>query len=244
MSAVSEPLRRHLEFDDSGALYASGGDGASFTFVDFGQEGNPDNPCGDPPGGVGGTMSPPTAQGGALRSQDLRTSADPVTLDGSVIRIDPDTGDALPTNPNFGSSSPNARRIIAYGLRNPFRFAISPDDELWVGDVGWTEWEELNHFPTDPPSVVNFGWPCYEGAGRQDGYDAANLSTCENLYGSPGAHTSPASPTTTTPVWSPARAAPPAARRWRGSSSTAGDRTPPNTTMRSSSPTTRATASG
>ena len=181
----------HLEFDDSGALYASGGDGASFTFVDFGQEGNPDNPCGDPPGGVGGTMSPPTAQGGALRSQDLRTTSDPVTLDGSVIRIDPDTGDALPTNPNFGSSSPNARRIIAYGLRNPFRFAISPDDELWVGDVGWTEWEELNHLPTDPPSVVNFGWPCYEGAGRQDGYDAANLSTCENLYGSPVAHTPP-----------------------------------------------------
>jgi len=37
-----------------GALYASGGDGASFTFTDYGQDGNPLNPCGDPPGGAGG----------------------------------------------------------------------------------------------------------------------------------------------------------------------------------------------
>ena len=36
------------------------------------------NPCGDPPGGVGATLTPPTAEGGALRAQDLRTSADPV----------------------------------------------------------------------------------------------------------------------------------------------------------------------
>ena len=30
-------------------LYASAGDGASFNFVDYGQVGNPFNPCGDPP---------------------------------------------------------------------------------------------------------------------------------------------------------------------------------------------------
>jgi glucose/arabinose dehydrogenase len=59
-----------VEFGRDGALYASGGDGASFGFADWGQAGNPVNPCGDPPGG---TLSPPTAEGGALRSQDLRT---------------------------------------------------------------------------------------------------------------------------------------------------------------------------
>ena len=41
-----------LEFDSSGALYASAGEGASFGFADWGQRGNPLNPCGDPPGGV------------------------------------------------------------------------------------------------------------------------------------------------------------------------------------------------
>ncbi len=78
-----------VEFGRDGALYASGGDGASFNFVDYGQDGAPVNPCGDPPGGVGATLTPPTAEGGALRSQDLRTAGDPVSLDGSVIRVDP-----------------------------------------------------------------------------------------------------------------------------------------------------------
>ena len=42
-----------LAFGADGALYVSGGDGASFNFVDYGQDGSPLNPCGDPPGGVG-----------------------------------------------------------------------------------------------------------------------------------------------------------------------------------------------
>ena len=89
-----------VEFGRDGALYASAGDGASFNFVDYGQDGSPVNPCGDPPGGAGATLTPPTAEGGALRSQDLRTSGDPVSLDGTVIRVDPATGAALPDNPS------------------------------------------------------------------------------------------------------------------------------------------------
>jgi PKD repeat protein len=54
--------------------------------------------------------------------------------------------------------------------------------ELWVGDVGWGTWEELNRIPTPTAGVTNFGWPCYEGAERQGGYDGANLNVCENLY--------------------------------------------------------------
>jgi glucose/arabinose dehydrogenase len=182
-----------VEFGPDGALYASGGDGASFNFVDYGQDGSPLNPCGDPPGGVGATLTPPTAEGGALRSQDLRTMGDPTSLDGSVIRVDPTTGAALPDNPLAGSSDSNARRIIAHGMRNPFRFTFRPGtSELWIGDVGWNEWEEINRVlsPTDA-TVENFGWPCYEGNPRQSGYDAANLNICENLYGSGSADTKP-----------------------------------------------------
>src|SRR5215213_2776990 len=65
-------------FGSDGALYAGAGDGASFNEADYGQRGIPVNPCGDPPGG---TISPPTAEGGALRAQDARTSGDPQTLE-------------------------------------------------------------------------------------------------------------------------------------------------------------------
>jgi glucose/arabinose dehydrogenase len=172
-----------LDFGDDGALYVSGGDGASFNFTDYGQDGSPLNPCGDPPGGVGAALTPPTAEGGALRSQDLRTTADPTGLDGALLRVDPATGAALPDNPNAASGDPNARRIVAYGMRNPFRFGVRPGTgEVWIGDVGWNTWEEIQRLQTPTAAVTNFGWPCYEGSARQSGYDSANLSICENLY--------------------------------------------------------------
>jgi uncharacterized repeat protein (TIGR01451 family) len=173
-----------LGFGADGALYVAGGDGASFNFADYGQDGNPLNPCGDPPGGVGANLTPPTAEGGALRSQDLRTPSDATSLDGAILRVNPDTGAGMPDNPLAGSSDPNARRIIAYGLRNPFRFTIRPGtNEVWLGEVGWTAWEEINRIADPLGAVENFGWPCYEGSGHQSGYDGANLDICENLYG-------------------------------------------------------------
>jgi glucose/arabinose dehydrogenase len=171
-------------FGRDGALYVSGGEGASFRFTDYGQEGDPVNPCGDPPGGRGATLTPPTAEGGALRSQDLRTTGDPVGLGGKVLRVDAATGAALSDNPLYSSADPNARRIIASGLRNPFRIAVRPDtDEVWVGDVGQNKFEEIDRInnPTDS-TVDNFGWPCYEGNERQPGFDDADLNICEDLY--------------------------------------------------------------
>jgi len=101
--------------------------------------------------------------------------------------VDPTTGAAQTDNPMIGATDLNDRRIMASGLRNPFRIANRPEtDEIWVGDVGWNDWEEINRIQSGTASRVKFGWPCYEGgngqSNRQAGHDGANLNICENLY--------------------------------------------------------------
>ena len=126
---------------------------------------------------------PPTAEGGALRSQDVRTAGDPTGGDGAILRVDPDTGAALPDNPGAGSADPMTRRIVAHGFRNPFRLTLRPGTgEVWAGDVGWNEWEEIDRIAAPTAGVGNYGWPCYEGAGRMGSYDNLNLNLCETLY--------------------------------------------------------------
>jgi PKD repeat protein len=134
-------------------------------------------------------LAPPTAEGGALRAQDLRTPGDPAGLSGAILRLDPATGQARSDNPAAGSADANVRRIVAYGMRNPFRFTLRPGtSELWIADVGNTLWEEVDRSVGNDGTVDNFGWPCREGPGRTPVYDAADLDLCENLYAEgPGA---------------------------------------------------------
>jgi glucose/arabinose dehydrogenase len=180
-----------LHFGADGALYVSGGEGASFSAADYGQFGGtlsgtptPANPCGDPPGASGTALTAPTAEGGALRAQSLRRNpGEPAVLNGAILRVDPATGAALPNNPLASSSDANARRIVAYGMRNPFRFTIRPGtNDLWIGDVGWNDWEEINRDSDPLTNVSNFGWPCYEGVNPQPGYQSIGLNICNALY--------------------------------------------------------------
>ncbi len=58
--------------------------------------------------------------------------------------------------------------VVLSGLRNPWRFSFDPAlGEIWVGDVGQDEVEEINRVllePDEPPK--NLGWSAFEGTGR------------------------------------------------------------------------------
>ena len=103
-----------VTFGPDGYLYASAGDGASFDTEDYGQGGNP---C---PGD-------PVNEGGSLRSQDLRTSGDTLSVSGAIVRINPADGLAA------DGSNDNAKRIVTYGQRNPWRLTFRPGDERAAG---------------------------------------------------------------------------------------------------------------
>ena len=169
-----------LAFGPEGALYVSGGDGASFDVGDWGQLGGT-----EPPGGPYPTpanpCNDPVNEGGAVRSQDYRTNGDPMGLDGTIARIDPDTGDAWPANANAGNADDNKARVIAYGLRNPFRYAIRANGNIWVGDVGWSAFEEIDRITDADAAPKNFGWPCWEGTETRPQYE--NVPLCLSLSG-------------------------------------------------------------
>jgi glucose/arabinose dehydrogenase len=182
-----------LAFGPDGQLYLSGGDGASFEQVDYGNLGG--NPLRDPPDPVGFQETAPTAMGGALRSQVIQPVIQPPSgpfptwFSGKVIRIDPRSADPL-LDP-FAVPAPPP--VVASGLRNPFRITFRPHTpELWIGDVGWDTWEEINRIADVTAATrPNFGWPCYEGPNPQPGYQAAGLDVCTSLYATPAGHTKP-----------------------------------------------------
>ena len=114
----------------------------------------------------------------ATRVQDIDS------LSGKILRIDPLTGQGLPSNP-FYNNDPNSNRSKVYqsGLRNPFRISVNPQSgRLMIGDVGWTQWEEVN---TAGPGA-NFGWPYYEGGSgtilQTNGYK--DLAKAQAFYSS------------------------------------------------------------
>lgn len=181
-----------LIFGEDGTLLVSVGDNASFWEID---EGGPTS---------FGFIAQALADGimrtkedvGAYRAQLIDC------LCGKILRLDPETGDGVSSNPYFDPRSPRAprSRVWCMGLRNPFRMEIIPETgshfpsagdpgTLIIGDVGWGDREELN---IAEHAGLNFGWPLFEGLGWTPYYSTswkhvANADAPNPLFGAANA---------------------------------------------------------
>ena len=111
--------------------------------------------------GPDGNLYLSLGEGGAASTH----SQNPETLLSSILRLDVDRGDpyAIPADNPFVDGG-GAPEVWAFGLRNPWRFAIDPVTELiYIGDVGHERWEEINVVPLSEGGL-NFGWLRMEGS--------------------------------------------------------------------------------
>ena len=94
------------------------------------------------------------------------------TLLGKILRLDVDSGEpyAIPGDNPFGNE------IWAYGLRNPWRLSFdTATGDLYIGDVGQGEWEEIDFLAAGSAGGANFGWDHREGAHDYEGGGPADM---------------------------------------------------------------------
>jgi glucose/arabinose dehydrogenase/PKD repeat protein len=160
-------------FGADGTLLVSCGDGASYYAMDDG-------------GADGGSRAEQAEREGIIAHNEnigaFRAQL-PDSLNGKILRLDPQTGDGVPGNPYFDPANPRSARsrVWTLGLRNPYRMAVRPGSGsalraeanpgvLYVGDVGAGTWEELDVIAHPG---VNCGWPLFEGLDPQPEYQAS-----------------------------------------------------------------------
>ena len=129
-------------YGPEGYLYISTGDGGS---TGTGAAGGGSN--GDDHGPIGNGQSLETMLGKILRIET--NGLEPYTIPSS--------------NPFVGVENA-LDEIWAYGLRNPWRFCFdSENGDMYIGDVGEVDWEEINYEEWGSIGGLNYGWRLMEG---------------------------------------------------------------------------------
>ncbi len=108
--------------------------------------------------GDGGSAGDPLNSG-----QSLNTAL------GKILRLDVDAREGEyaipPDNPFAGDDEAARPEIWAYGLRNPWRFSFDrATGDLYIADVGQSQWEEVNFQPASSPGGENYGWKIMEAS--------------------------------------------------------------------------------
>lgn len=94
---------------------------------------------------------------------------------GKMLRIDVDGGTpyGIPASNPFVGTANVLDEIWAFGVRNPWKFSFDrTTGDMWIGDVGQNNWEEVDVQPAASTGGENYGWRCYEG------FQSFNTSGC------------------------------------------------------------------
>ncbi len=108
-----------------------------------------------------------TGDGGGGGDPD-RNGQNGQTFLGKMLRLDIDVDAnepyAIPADNPFVGDAAIRDEIWALGLRNPWRYTFdSATGDLYIGDVGQNQWEEVDHESADDPGGHNYGWRIMEG---------------------------------------------------------------------------------
>jgi glucose/arabinose dehydrogenase len=118
--------------------------------------------------GPDGYLYAGVGDGGAGNDPPCNAQRSDVLL-GKVLRLDVDPDIANPPfyaipagNPFVGHGGPD--QAWAKGLRNPWRFSFDRSTgDLYIGDVGQGDREEIDFQPAGDPGGENYGWKVMEG---------------------------------------------------------------------------------
>jgi len=98
---------------------------------------------------------------------------------GKILRLDVDSAEPYVVP----ADNPFQNEIWAYGLRNPWRISFDmATGDLFIGDVGQGEWEEVDYLPAGSPGGTNFGWDFREGKHDYEGTVPAGLTEPVSEY--------------------------------------------------------------
>ena len=163
-SAVTILQTYQPEANHNGGNIAFGPD--RFLYIGLGDGGG----AGDGHGAIGNGQRLSTLLGKLLRIDvDGTTGANRYAIPAG----NPYVGNALCNN-DSGTFTQNCPEIYAYGFRNPWRWSFDQGSgELWVGDVGQNQWEEVDRVMLGG----NYGWRCREGAHAFNGTCGPNASS-------------------------------------------------------------------
>jgi glucose/arabinose dehydrogenase len=167
-SALPDGTSTIVSYDYDGTKLDTGSRREILTVSDFASNHN----GGDIEFGPDGYLYIAMGDGGGAGDPEKNGQDTESSLLAKVLRIDPEHPSggkeySIPEDNPFADGQGGKPETWLYGVRNPWRFSFDREnDDLWIGDVGQDEWEEIDWLPAADGGGkgANLGWSEMEGS--------------------------------------------------------------------------------